>query len=263
MEMINMEESAITAPGVLEQCRGKLRELIAGHQLDSAPVTVLAKPLTPEEAIGTPGRRDYPILEGKERVIEATVLGARGQAFTDSPSDFVGQLSGVVEMPLTSNQNRAIFLATMNAVLSHMRVVEGTVHCKNDAPEKCAAEIAASARQRGAKKVGLIGFNPSIAEALAREFGAGCVCLTDLNPQNIGTLKFGVMVWDGRTQTHELVRASDLLIVTGTTLVNGTFDEILRLVRLEGKQFVVFGITAAGVCRLMGLERWCSQAQNG
>jgi hypothetical protein len=111
--------------------------------------------------------------------------------------------------------------------------------------------------------VGLIGFNPSIAEALAREFGADHVCLTDLNPQNIGTLKFGVTVWDGRTQTHELIRASDLVIVTGTTLVNGTFDEILRLVRLEGKQFVVFGMTAAGVCRLMNLERWCSQAQNG
>jgi phosphohistidine phosphatase SixA len=263
MEMINMEESPITAPGVLEQCRGKLRELIAERQLDSAPVTVLAKPLTPEEAIGTPGRRDYPILEGKERVIEATVLGARGQAFTDSPSDFVGQLSGVVEMPLTTNRNRAIFLATMNAVLSHIRVVEGTVHCKNDAPEKCAAEIAASARQRGVRKVGLIGFNPSIAEALAREFGAGGVSLTDLNPQNIETRKFGVMVWDGRTQTHELIRASDLVIITGTTLVNGTFDEIVRLARLEGKPFIVFGITAAGVCRLMDLERWCPQAQNG
>jgi hypothetical protein len=263
MEMINMEESPITAPGVLEQCRGKLRELIAERQLNSAPVTVLAKPLTPEEAIGTPGRRDYPILEGKERVIEATVLGARGQAFTDSPSDFVGQLSGVVAMPLTSNQNRAIFLATMNAVLSQMRIVEGTVHCKNDAPEKCSAEIAVLARQRGAQKVGLIGLNSSIAEALVREFGVDGVCLTDLNPQNIGTLKFGVMVWDGRTQTHELVRASDLVIVTGTTLVNGTFDEILRLVRLESKQFVVFGITAAGVCRLMDMERWCPQAQNG
>jgi hypothetical protein len=263
MEMNHMEEQKINAPGVLEQCRGKLRELIAGHQLDSAPVTVLAKPLTPEEAIGTPGRRDYPILEGKERVIEATVLGARGQAFTDSPSDFVGQLSGVVEMPLTSNQNRAIFLATMNALLSHMRLVEGTVHCKNDAPEKCSAEIAASARRQSVLKVGLIGLNPSIAEALVREFGADNVHITDLNPQNVGTRKFGVMVWDGHTQTHELVRASDLVIVTGTTMVNGTFDEILRLVRLENKQFVVFGITAAGVCKLMDMPRWCSQAQNG
>ena len=59
-------------------------------------MTVLAKPLTPEEAIGKPGRRDFPILEGKERVIEATVLGARGQAFTDSASDFEGRL----EQPL-------------------------------------------------------------------------------------------------------------------------------------------------------------------
>jgi uncharacterized protein (DUF4213/DUF364 family) len=258
-----MEDSARDASGVLEQCRNKLRELVVKHQLDSTPVTVLAKLLTPEEAIGTPGRRDYPILEGKERVIEATVLGARGQAFTDSPSEFSGQLRDVVEMPLTSNRNRAIFLAAINALLSHMRLVEGTLHCKDEAPEKCAAEIAKSARQRGVQKVGLVGLNPSIAEALIREFGADGVFITDLNPKNIGTLKFGVMVWNGQTQTHELVRVSDLVIVTGTTLVNGTFDEILRLARLESKEFVVFGITAAGVCKLMNMERWCYQAQNG
>jgi len=83
------------APSLLDQCRDKLRELVAKHQLDSAAVTVLAKPLTPEEAIGTPTRRDYPILEGKERVIEASLLGAQGQAFTDAPSDFTGQLRDV------------------------------------------------------------------------------------------------------------------------------------------------------------------------
>lgn len=253
----------MSTPNLLDQCRDKLCELVDRHKLDGAEVTVLAKPLTPEEAIGTPTRRDYPILEGKERVIEAVVLGARGQAFTDSPSDFTGQLRDVLELPLTSNRNRAVFLATMNAVLRFLFEVEGVLHCKDDAPERCGSEIAAAARRRGARNVGLIGFNPGIADAMVREFGPDGVRITDLNPQNIGTRKFGVMVWDGRTQTHLLVRAADLVIVTGTTLVNGTFDEILRLARLEGKAFIVFGITAAGVCRLMDIERWCSQAQNG
>jgi hypothetical protein len=153
----------------LDQCRDKLRELVARHQLDSASVTVMAKALTPEEAIGTPARRDYPILEGKERVIEATVLGARGQAFTDPPSDFTGQLRDVLELPLTTNRNRAVLLATMNAVLRFLFEVEGVLHCKDDAPEQCGAEIAAAARRRGARSVGLIGFNPGIADALVRE----------------------------------------------------------------------------------------------
>ena len=70
-------------------------------------------------------------------------------------------------------------------------------------------------------------------------------------------------LWDARTRTAELIKRCDLILVTGTTLVNGTFDEILQLTRAARKRLVVFGITGAGVCRLMGLERWCSLAQNG
>jgi uncharacterized protein (DUF4213/DUF364 family) len=253
----------MSTPTLLDQCRGKLRELVTRHQLDGAVVTVLAKALTPEEAIGAPTRRDYPILEGKERVIEAAVLGARGQAFTDSPSDFSGQLREVLALPLTSNRNRAVFIATMNAVLRSLGEIEGVLHCQDDAPERCAAEIAAAARGTGASSVGLIGFNPGMADALVREFGADGVRITDMNPQNVGACKFGVAIWDGRTQTRQLIRCSDLVIVTGTTLVNGTFDEILRLSGEEGKPLVIFGITAAAVCQLMGLERWCAQARNG
>lgn len=249
-------------PTLLGQCRDRLRELVARHQLDSAAVTVMAKPLTPEEAIGTPARRDYPILEGKECVIEASLLGVRGQAFTDAPSDFTGRLREVLELPLTTSRNRAIFLATMNAVLRFLSRVDGVLHCKDDEPERCATGIAFAARQKGAQSVGLIGFNPSIADALVQEFGPDGVCITDLNPQNIGTHRFGVKLWAGRTQTHELIRRSDLVIVTGSTLVNGTFDEILRLARLEEKALVVFGITGAAVCQLMGLERWCAQARS-
>lgn len=254
----------MSSPTLLDQCRDKLCELVARHQLDSAAVTVLAKLLTPEEAIGTPARRDYPILEGKERVIEASVLGARGQAFTDAPSDFKGQLRDVLGLPLTTNRNRAVFLATMNAVLRSLSQVDGVLHCKDDAPERCATEIASAARQKKekAQSVGLIGFNPSIAESLVREFGPDRVRITDLNPQNIGTRKFGATLWDGRTQTQELIDCSDLVIVTGTTPVNGTFDEILRLARLQEKSLVVFGITAAAVCQLMNLGRWCTQARN-
>jgi len=105
-------------------------------------------------------------------------------------------------------------------------------------------------------------FNPSIVAALVQEFGPDKVRITDLNPQNLGMCRFGGKLWDGRSQTHELIRCSDLVIVTGTTLVNGTFDEILRLARLEGKPLVVFGITAASVCQLMHLERWCAQARS-
>jgi hypothetical protein len=248
---------------LLEETRDRVRLLAARYALDDAEVTVLAKPLTAEEAIGKPGRRDFPILEGKERVIEAKILGSRGQAFTDSPSDFAGRFRDVLELSLTTNRNRAVFLASVNAALCHLGVVKGTVHCKDEAPEECASEIAASARRTGSRSVGLIGFNPAVAEALVREFGPEHVQISDLNPQLRGTSRFGIPLMDGRNQTSELIRACDLVLVTGTTLVNGTFDEILTLTQAFGKRIVLFGITGASVCSLMNLERWCPKAQQG
>jgi uncharacterized protein (DUF4213/DUF364 family) len=247
---------------ILEECRIRLRNVLADCGVKDMPVTVTAKVLSSEEAIGSPERRDYPILEGKERVIEASVLGARGQAFTDSPCDFAGQLTQVLELPLTTNSNRAIFIAAMNAILHQLSGVNGVLHCKDDGPVHCASEIARQARNRGVKSVGLIGLNPSIAEALVTEFGSGAVHITDLNPQNIGICRSGVTVWNGHTQTQQLVCASDLVIVTGTTLVNGTFDGILDLACKENKLLIVFGITAAAVCHLLKLERWCTQARD-
>ena len=61
--------------GILEQTRLRVRKIAEKEQMIEVSVTVLAKPLTPEEAIGIPGRRDFPIIIGKERVIEATLLG--------------------------------------------------------------------------------------------------------------------------------------------------------------------------------------------
>jgi uncharacterized protein (DUF4213/DUF364 family) len=213
--------------------------------------------------MGTPARRDFPILEGKERLIEATVNGARGQAFTDCASEYNGTFLDVLNMPLDNNRDRAVFLAATNAALAHLRLATGTVHCKHNDPEKCAFDIAMSARITDAQTVGLVGFNPAIAEALVKEFGTEAVRITDLNPQNIGTTKFGVTIWDARAQTPELVKTRDLILATGTTLVNGTFDELLTRVRAARKRLVFYGVTAAGVCRVLGLERWCALAQDG
>jgi hypothetical protein len=250
----------MNAPALIDHYRDKLIRLIGGRQFDNAAVSVNVKPLTPEEAIGSPSRKDYPILEGQERIIEAEVLGTRGQAFTDAPSDFSGRLRDVLELPLNTNSNRAVFLATTNALLHSLAEVDGVLHCKDDEPQRCAADIALAARQRGTRRVGLIGLNPSFAEALVGEFGADAVHITDLNPKNLGTRKFGVTIWDGRTQTRELIQFSDLVIVTGTTLVNGTFDGICSLAIQEQKPVIVFGISAAGFCKLMSVERWCAQA---
>jgi hypothetical protein len=243
---------------VLERVKIQFAEILEREQLTDAQVKVKVVPLTPEEAIGNPERRDFPIIIGKERVIEAELLGTRGQAFTDSPEEYSGTLHEIAGLDLMTNQKRAVFIAALNATLSHLGMVSATVHCKDDDPERCALEIADTLEDRfGDVSVGLIGLNPAIAERIVDKFGSGRVHITDLCRDNIGRLKFGVEVWDGATRTEDLVGASDVVVFTGTTLVNATFDAIMEHVQALNKRYLVYGITAAGVCHLQGLDRIC------
>ncbi len=218
----------------------------------------MVKQLTPEETIGKPLRRDFPIVEGKERVVEAEFQGAKAHAFTDSPKEFIGKLKDVVTMPLATNGERAIFIATMNAVLKHLNIIETTLHCKDEEPEKCAREIASHIHNTlKLKKVGLIGLNPAILEALSTTFGSENVKVTDLNRQNIGSVKYGVDIWDGNTMKEKLVQESDVVLLTGTTLVNNTFDGIWKVIQQHNKDYLIYGVTSAGICKLTGLHRIC------
>ena len=245
-------------PSVLAWTRPRLRALAEEAGLLDDEVSVLARPLTSEEAIGQPGRRDFPIIIGKERMLEATFRGAKGHAFTDAARDFARTLAGVLEPELSSNQRRAIYVATLNAVLRHLGRASATVHCKDDDPERCGVEIARRLRaEHGDVTVGLVGLNPAIAEHLVDEFGPAHVRITDLFRDNIGQKRFGVEVWDGVRRTEELVRDSDVVLVTGTTLQNDSFDAIWRSCRATGTACVVFGVTGAGVCALTGIPRLC------
>ncbi len=248
----------------LETLRVELRRLAQEADLLQADVSVLAKPLTPEEAIGTPGRRDYPILVGKERVIEATVLGSRGHAFTDSARELKGTVTEVLELELDSNFDRAIFVATGNALLRHLGLAKGTVHCKDDDPERCGAQIADHILATyGQVTVGLIGLNPAIAERLVQVFGPGRVRLTDLNPDQVGTERWGVEIWHGRDRADQLIDEADVVVLTGTTLVNDTFDSLRARLEAAAKPYLVFGVTAAGVCALTAIERLCPCGRDG
>lgn len=246
---------------ILDEIKLRFNEIVEREGISDAAISVKAKALTPEEAIGNPGRRDFPILVGVERMIEASVLGARGHAFTDAPSMYEGTLGAVMNLDLSTNRDRAIFIATLNAVLRHLRVVSKTLHCKDDAPEDCAREIAGHLASRfGKPRVGLIGLNPAIAEGLVRAFGPENVRITDKNPKSIGGIKFGVEVWDASIRTVDLIGWADVILLTGTTLVNGTFDGIWGAVQDAGKTGIVYGVTSAGVCELAGMERICPYA---
>ncbi|MBN1607170.1 MAG: hypothetical protein JW940_11095 [Polyangiaceae bacterium] len=97
----------------------------------------------------------------------------------------------------------------------------------------------------------------ALAESLVRAFGAHAVRIVDRNPDQIGRERFGVTIGDGDRDMAALIDAADVVLLTGTTLVNGTFDAIWSAVQSAGTRGIVYGVTAAGVAALLGIERMC------
>jgi uncharacterized protein (DUF4213/DUF364 family) len=140
--------------------------------------------------------------------------------------------------------------------------VSGTVHCRDEDPERCAIQIAGKVEiHLHWKKIGLVGFNPAIAEELARRFGTARLRITDLDPDNIGTERFGVPIWDGESRAEELIRWADGVLLTGTTMVNGTFDPLWEEMEATRTPAILFGVTAAAMAHLFGFERLCPCAR--
>ena len=246
---------------IIIEVKEKLQSIADEKHLGESTVKVTIGTLTVKQAIGSPRRQDFPLLQGKEVMIEAEFRGSYGQAFTDKPGDFSGSLNDVLELSLDKSYNRAIFIATLNAVAAYLGLVGETRHCLNEEPEECAAEIAQHIlADSGKVKVGLIGLQPAILENLVLTFRSDNVRCTDLNPDNIGTIKYGAQIWDGRTQTEKLIKWSNILLVTSSTIVNGTYDEIREKIVAQGKRMIIFGVTGAGVAALTGLERLCFKA---
>ena len=246
---------------ILEEAINKFKRIVESNGLADSRINVKMRPLKPEEAIGKPTRDDYPLLKGKEVLIEAAFLEAKGQAFTDEPSDFEGTINDVITLPLTNNRNRAIAVATINAILRYLKKADGTIHCKDREPEECAQEMADRLYQRWGEHltVGIVGLQPAIASAMIKRFSSGNVQISDLDSDNIGREFEGVTILDGSRYSRKVVANNFLTLATGSTIVNGTIDAILEENRKNNKSRIVifFGTTIAGVDVLMNLRRLC------
>ncbi len=247
----------------LELVMQEARELARSKDLLGEEVTITVRALRPEEAIGRPHRDDFPILKGREVMIEARLQGWRGHAFTDEPMAFRGSLGDVLELHLDTNGHRALAVSVANALVGFAGLQENTVHCKDDRPKRCGEALADTLRERFGPetRVGLVGLNPALLEALVGTFGAADVAVSDLDPDNVGQVRMGVEVAYGTDAW--LVERSDVLLVTGTTLINGTFDTMARLARTSGTHLMLYGVTAASLAAFTGMERWCPLSFSG
>jgi hypothetical protein len=215
-------------------------------------VYVKARALSVEEAIGNPEDDDFPVQKGKERLMQADIRGSLGQAFTDQFGDYEGTLERILTTPLVNNYRRAVFVAALNAVLRHLNRIDRTVHCRNEEPKLCAAALRKHIGSRyGKVKIAQIGLQPRMVESLAAHFS---LRVMDMDKDNIGSRKYGAVI-EPPDNTAAAVAWADLLLVTGTTIVNGTLPAFVG-----DKPVLFYGTTIAGAAYLMGWERFCAKS---
>jgi len=224
-------------------------KLISESGLGSEEVFVQAVPLSPEAAIGNPEDKDYPLIIGVERLMQAEFRGALGQAFTDMYGNFNGKLSDIVEMDLRNNFRRAIFISSLNAVMRYLGLITKSIHCKDNEPRECSYELVKYIeRNYGRPRIAFVGFQPRMVEALSPRFE---LRVTDMDRDNIGTEKFGTIIHSPE-KTEENLNWCDIALVTGTTIVNSTINQFRT-----SKPVIYYGITISGVAKLLGLSHFC------
>ena len=230
--------------------RERFFNLIKEKELMSSKVEVVsARTLTPQEVIGKPERDDFPLLKGKEVMLQADFKGSLGQAFTDMPGNYSGSLREILTMSLDNNFKRAIFIAALNAVLRYLNYISKTVHCKDKEPGECAAHLVDYVKELfGNPHIAFIGMQPAMVEALAAQFE---IRVVDLDPDNVGQRRCGVLI-ENAAHTKEILSWADVILATGTTVVNDTLTPLL----IE-KPIIFYGVTIAGVAYLKGYEQYC------
>jgi len=241
-----------------ERLQEKYSELVEKYDLEQVRIDVKASPLSSEEAIGITKRQDYVILKGKERLLQASLLGNKGQAFTSAQGDFSGTLEEILNMPLENDFQRAVYIATLNAVVCYIGKEENTIHCKNDKPEKCSEKaVEFFKKNHEGNKILMIGYQPALAEAL--KLADFEITVLDLDPDNIGKNKNGIFIKDGEKDLDKYIKINDVIFATSSSICNGTIDTVYQ----TEKKLILFGTSGAGAAEIMGISRFCPESTCG
>lgn len=235
------------------EVRNRFLQVIDKYNIDmNKKVTI--KALTPVNAIGIPDRGDYPILKGKELLVDADFQGSIGQAYTSNPCSYVGTLSEVVNLDLSVDKNIPILVATINAVLKNLGLVDRTIHCKNEEPKNCSFDILSFFKENyKGKNIGLVGLQPAMLSTLSKEFK---LRVLDLDVDNVGKFKDGVLIENGEEGFEDVVNWADVLLVTGSCAANKTLKNFIL-----DKEVYFYGTSIAGIAYLMNLKRLCYLAK--
>jgi uncharacterized protein (DUF4213/DUF364 family) len=235
-----------------EKLRTRFEKIVKSNELYDSKISVCTKVLTKLEAIGNPEHDDYPLLKGKENLMESEFCGSKGAAYSDMCGNFEGTLTDVINLKLDNNYRRAVFISSINAVLKHLQLISDTEHCRDNGLVYCANHLKDFLwKEYEHSKILLIGFQPRLVEVLTEYFYTNII---DLDKNNIGKAINGREVFS-QERTDELIAESDLLFVTSSTFVNGTAAKFI----IPNKKTIFYGVSGAGPTYLLGFDRYCYQ----
>lgn len=233
------------------ELKEKFIDIIKKNNISLDEQIITTVKLKPHEAIGCPERDDYPILKGKEVLVNAEYNEYIGQAYTSTPKNFKGSLRDVLNLDLSESFNKTIFIAALNAVIRSLDVIDRTIHCKDEEPKKCAEQFNQFLKDDYKdKNIALIGLQPGILNELSKDFA---VRVLDLDDDNIGMVKCGVKIEHGIKDYESVINWADLILTTGSVCVNGSIVDFLNL----KKPIYFYGTSIAGVAYIMNLDRLC------
>jgi vacuolar-type H+-ATPase subunit E/Vma4 len=197
----------------------------------------------------------------KEILIEADFKGNKGQAFTEEGLEIQGKIDDILNIDLNTSKNRALFIASINAVLRYLNLLQGTVHCNVEEAKRCAQKMADSFSRRYGMflTIGMVGFQPFIAEALIKKIGKENIRICDKNNANKNF--YDVLIEDEKNMKN-IVAGSFLTLAKGNAIVDGKIDEIIKTFKEDNKSRIVifYGVTIASTQKLLGLKRICFES---
>lgn len=224
-----------------------LEKKIISYNLGDQHIDIKCKALSARQAIGDTEHDDYPIVKGREVMVEANFLDARGQSFTDNFEENSYQVQDLLTIDLSTNQKRASFIAGFNAVYRYLKLIDKSIHCKDKEPVLCAKELSGIIPKNS--KVLLVGHQPRFLEKLA----SYCqVRVIDLDKDNIGKKFFNILI-EPEENTENVIKWCDMIFATGSTIVNNTISNFMN----AGKPAVFYGVTITAPAKVLGIKTFC------
>lgn len=190
---------------MLRAAKRRMEEILRDHpEIREGSASLEIRTLSPQEALGDPeGRDEFPLIRGKEKLVEATYEGQVGQAFTACPSSWSGTVGEWLRLDPEDLAECPLVLSGLNALARHLGLVtEATRHCRDEGPAQCARTMEGRIRERLGEEGCLlqVGLQPAILKAAVRALGPATTApIGTPEPRPLATggwmRRIGSMVW--------------------------------------------------------------------